>query len=109
MAGTGARTPSGSSPREGEGGDLVIMGRVSGIYGLSGWIRVFSYTTPRSNILTYSHWHLYQAGRWDKRALLEGRVHAKGLVARIEGCGDRDQAMQLMAATIAVHREPDWN
>ncbi len=105
MSDAGEQTPEGMAPRETGHTGLVVMGRVSGIYGVEGWIRVFSYTSPRRNILTYSPWHLYWAGQWSRRELLEGRIHGKGLLARLEGCGDRDQAAQLMAATIAVHRD----
>ncbi|MGB5832227.1 MAG: ribosome maturation factor RimM, partial [Thiohalocapsa sp.] len=36
--------------------------------------------------------------------LLEGRTHGKGLVVRLEGCEDRDQAAVLTGQTIAVYR-----
>ncbi len=105
MSDTGERIPAGKRPRQADGTDLVVMGRVSGIYGVQGWIRVFSYTSPRHNILAYSPWHLCQGETWIRRELLEGRTQGKGLLARIEGCTDRDQAAELMAATIAVERD----
>ena len=97
-------SPETEAPQQAAPEQLLVMGRVSGIFGIGGWIRVFSYTTPRSNILTYSPWYLNRAGQWDRRELLDGRSHGKGILARIEGCGDRDQAAELMASTIAVHR-----
>ena len=36
--------------------------------------------------------------------MVEGRSHAKGIVVRIEGCDDRDQAATLVGKQIAVDR-----
>jgi 16S rRNA processing protein RimM len=35
----------------------------------------------------------------------EGRIHGKGLVARVAGCDDRDQAAALVGLEIAVTRD----
>jgi 16S rRNA processing protein RimM len=36
----------------------VSVGKVSGVFGIKGWVKVFSFTDPRENILTYSPWLL---------------------------------------------------
>ena len=105
MSDAGDGPAEGKAPEKGSQADLVVMGRVSGIFGVGGWVRVFSYTMPRSNILAYSPWYLNRAGQWNKRELLDGRTQGKGIVARIEGCEDRDQAAELMTAAIAVERD----
>lgn len=82
----------------------VVMGRVSGVFGVKGWLRIFSFTSPRTNILNYSSWYLKREGRWRKHALVAGRKHGKGIVAAIEGCDDREQAERLIGAEIAIAR-----
>ena len=79
---------------------LIVLGRISGLYGVRGWVRVFSETEPRDNILRYSPWLL----DGEPVAVAEGRSHGKGLVARLTGCEDRDQAAVLIGKTIAVRR-----
>jgi 16S rRNA processing protein RimM len=81
----------------------VILGRVSGVYGIRGWIKVFSETVPRENILEYPTWYLGN-GKTPRR-LAEGRPHGKGVIARLEGCEDRDQAAALIDQQIAVRRD----
>ncbi|MDH5694976.1 MAG: ribosome maturation factor RimM [Gammaproteobacteria bacterium] len=83
----------------------LIVGRVSGLHGVQGWIKVYSYTDPRQNILNYSPWLLKIQGQWQERKLLAGRPHGKGIVAQIEGCVNRDQARELMEVEIAIHRD----
>jgi len=85
--------------------DLVTVGRISGLYGVRGWVRVYSHTEPREGIVRYSPWYLRLGGEWRPVAVAEGRRHGKGVVARLEGCEDRDQAARLMGAEIAVRRD----
>jgi 16S rRNA processing protein RimM len=76
---------------------------VAGVYGLRGWLKVFSETDPIGNILDYSPW--YVGGEDTPRAVLEGKQHGKGLIVRIDGCADRDQAAALVGRQISVGRE----
>jgi 16S rRNA processing protein RimM len=84
---------------------LIIVGRVSGLYGVRGWVKVYSYTAPRENILRYPTWYLGGTGSWQPATLAEGRPHGKGLVARVEGCDDRDAAALLIGQQIAIERD----
>jgi 16S rRNA processing protein RimM len=82
----------------------VVLGRIAGVYGVKGWVKVVSETDPPANILGYAPWRLSQGDRqWEVE--LEGRPHGKGVIAHLRGCDDRDQAARLVGATIAVDRE----
>ena len=81
----------------------VVLGRIVGVYGVRGWVKVFSETVPREGILGYSPWLVGHSPT--PRAVLEGRRHGKGMVARIAGCDDRDQAAALVDQEIAVTRD----
>jgi 16S rRNA processing protein RimM len=79
----------------------IVLGRVAGVYGVRGWVRVFSDTDPRDNILRYAPWLL----NGTLHRVLEGRKHGKGLVVRLEGCDDRDQAAALVGQAISIYRD----
>jgi 16S rRNA processing protein RimM len=83
----------------------VILGRVAGVYGVKGWVRVHSDTAPRENILSYAPWLLRRNGDWEAWDVEEGHRHGKGVVARLAGVGDRDVAATFVGADIAVPRE----
>ena len=61
----------------------MTLGRISGLYGVKGWLKVFSHTAPRENILAYSPWFLYRDGQWEAYEIEAGRRHGKGVVARL--------------------------
>lgn len=81
------------------------MGRISGVFGVKGWVKVYSFSDPVDNILNYKSWFLQKDGQWFERKLLEGRVHGKGIVARLQGCDSRDDAAALLETEIAVSRD----
>jgi 16S rRNA processing protein RimM len=83
----------------------VIVGRVAGVFGVRGWVKIRSDTEPHDNILNYSPWYLHQDGNWVSYKLVEGRRHGKGLVAHLESCDDRDVAAGLVGQDIAITRE----
>ncbi len=88
----------------------VTLGRVAGVYGVRGWVRIDSQTRPASTILKYQGWQLRHEGRSFQTEVIEARAQGKGIVAQITGedgqvIDDRDQAARLIGATIEVERE----
>ncbi len=83
----------------------VVLGKVGGLYGVRGWVRLWSFTDPVENLLDYQELELGQGGRWKTVRLVEGRRQGESLVARFEGCADRDQAAPLVGAELAVARD----
>jgi 16S rRNA processing protein RimM len=86
---------------DGRGERLVPLGRIAGVFGVRGWVRVFSETRPRENILRYSPW-LVGGQRF---RVEEGRRHGKGIIAKLIGCDDRDRAAALVGQPVAVRRD----
>ena len=80
------------------------LGRVTGVFGIRGWLRVRSDTDPPEGLLGYSPWSLRVGGDRREFQLLEGRRHGPGLVARLSGIADREQAGALVGCDVAVPR-----
>lgn len=84
------------------GESMVVMGRVSGVFGVRGWLRIYSEAEPVNGILDYSPWYLRIDGQWHPFDVLEGRPHGKGVVVRLRGINDRDAAAGYVQCEIAV-------
>jgi 16S rRNA processing protein RimM len=84
--------------------DYVILGRISGVYGVQGWVKVYSETRVREDILGYERWLLRRAGGWQPLRLIDGRMQGATVIARLEGVNDRDAARALIGTEIAVQR-----
>jgi len=83
----------------------LIVGKISGVFGVKGWIKVFDYSRERGDVLQYGKWLLGRKGHWCEREIEEGQVHGKGVIAKLVGCDDRDTATALQGNEIAVRRE----
>ncbi len=74
------------------------------MFGVRGWVKVFSYTSPRVNVLRYSPWYLRQNGQEVLQEVIAGQAHGDGVVASLSGIVDRDAAAALIGAEIEVDR-----
>ncbi|MCK5894645.1 MAG: ribosome maturation factor RimM [Endozoicomonadaceae bacterium] len=84
----------------------VIMGRITAVYGIKGWIKVYSFTAPMESILKYRQWLLrYPDGRTQAVSIDGGRKQGKGMVAHVLGCDDRDDALQFTESDILIRRD----
>jgi len=81
---------------------LVHFGRISGLFGVQGWVKVFSHARPRESIIDFSPWLVQIRGAWREMAIEAGRAQGKGVVAKLVGVDDRDQASALINADIAI-------
>lgn len=87
--------------------EKIILGKINGLHGVKGWVKVFSETDPREGITQYGSWFIQlpnaNEGHWREVRLEAGRPQAKTVIAKLEGYDDRDEAMQLVGARIAIN------
>jgi 16S rRNA processing protein RimM len=82
----------------------VVLGRISGIFGTRGWLKVYSYTRPRDGIFSYPVWNLSGLDGWHPFKLAEGKPQGNGLIAALAGIEDRNAAVNWVDSEIAVPR-----
>lgn len=78
------------------------MGYVSGVFGTRGWLKIHSYTRPRSNLLEYPEWLVGKPGAWRSCKLTAGKILGPGLIVCLQGITTRDEAEALVREQIAV-------
>lgn len=83
--------------------DLVLVGHVSGAYGVGGWIKIHPYSADADALLHGKIWWLDKPQRQDVRVLQVRRQGAE-LVAQLMGVADRDAAQALKGATVSMRR-----
>jgi len=85
--------------------DFLNAGQISGVFGVKGWVKIFSYTHPRENILQYSPWRLQKNDQIREIKVKAGQRHGNSVVAELEGVTDRDEAVALMGWDIFILRQ----
>jgi 16S rRNA processing protein RimM len=83
----------------------ITVGKISGVFGVKGWLKVFSFTDPRENILNYSPWLLKKGSETRSIAVIDGKLQGKAVVAQLDGINDRNQAAGFIGWNILIAPE----
>ncbi|WP_299769822.1 ribosome maturation factor RimM [uncultured Pseudoteredinibacter sp.] len=84
--------------------NLLTVGRINGVFGIKGWVKIHSDTEPRENIFEYSPWWLKTRHGVKPVEIDEFKAHGNGLIAHIKGVDDRTLAEGFTKVDIAVER-----
>ncbi|MBO1926265.1 ribosome maturation factor RimM [Thiomicrorhabdus sp. 6S2-11] len=86
--------------------NLLPVGQINGVFGVQGWVKIYSDTEPRENIFSYSPWWIEHKGEWREVKVegFKGQNGGKALVAKLDLIGDRDIAREFMGCPIAIDR-----
>lgn len=81
------------------------VGQITGVYGVKGYVRVFSATEPRAAIAEFPSLWVKNGTDWVMRELDDGRAHGRGVVLKFVGCDDRETALALKGSELEIERE----
>jgi 16S rRNA processing protein RimM len=80
---------------------MVVMGRVMAPFGVKGAVKVEPFGAERGNLCKFPVWWVGKR----ETAVAECSHHGAFLVARFEGCEDRDKAGKYRGLEVALRRE----
>lgn len=90
---------------KGEGAERrVLMGRVVGVFGVRGWLKIESYSQPRDRLFAYRPWLMGHAGAVREITPRELREQGKSVVVQLPDCDTVEQAQTLLGQEIWVPR-----
>ncbi len=85
------------------GRQLIRMGRILGAFGIKGWVKVDPYGSP-AGLAGSLEWWIEQHGSWRRFPVAETEAHDRTVVARPQGCDDRDVAAAYRGCDVALER-----
>ncbi len=81
---------------------LLVVGKITGCYGIKGWVKIHPYTDPQENFLGFGQWMLKRRAGLEPIEFDAGRRQGRGLVAHIAGVDDRTLAESYKGLEVAV-------
>lgn len=87
--------------------DLVLVGHITGAYGVQGWVRIHPYSAEASALLHAKTWWLSKTADGIAEhdvEKLEAKIHGDDVVARIMGIAGRDAAENLKGHVVQIQR-----
>jgi 16S rRNA processing protein RimM len=82
--------------------ERIAVGRLVGVFGIKGWLKVKSNTQPAENIVNYAPWYLKTPLGLKELIVDDYAFRPQGLVVHVKGCDNRDEAIALGKADIEV-------
>jgi len=83
--------------------DLVLVGHVTGAYGIKGWVRIRPYSADAEAMLHAKTWWLDKPFMRDVD-MMQSKMHGEDVVAQLMGVADRNAAEALKGATVQIRR-----
>ena len=83
----------------------LLVGKIHGFFGVQGWVKIFSYTKPRKNILEYQPWYFVDNETYKVIEITSGREQSKTIVAQVKGINNRDEALQLIGKDLYINKD----
>lgn len=83
--------------------DLVLVGHVTGAYGIHGWVRIKPYSADADAMLHAKTWWLDKPVLRDVD-MMQAKHHGDDVVARLVGVVDRNAAEALKGASVQIRR-----
>lgn len=82
--------------------EWLSAGKIGGAHGIKGWVKVHAFTDDPQSLLDYTPWQLRRKRERFEVRVEAGRLQGKGLIAKLEGCDDRDSAEAYRGTEIWV-------
>ena len=91
--------------------ETLVVGRITTVFGVRGWVKVFSYTEQIETLFDYQPWWLDSATGPQQIVVDDWKRHSDVLVVHIKGVDDRDVARALCNQDICVDKSqlPELN
>lgn len=84
---------------------MVIVGQIGKPYGIKGWMWVYSFTEPYTNLLAYEPWQIQVRGETLALTGLEIEERKGAYLVHIPGCDTPEDARRYTNLKITVDRE----
>ena len=82
---------------------MLAVGKITGCFGVKGWVKIHPYTEPAENFLHYDgRWQIKRQDEYEPIEFDQGRRHGKGLVAHIADVDDRTLAESYKGLIVAI-------
>ena len=87
-----------------EDGKKIYLGKITGVHGIKGWLKIQSFSSPPENILNYPQWIINNQGKEDFYSIEQGRKQKNKIVVKLEKINDRNTAESLINSKIQILR-----
>lgn len=83
----------------------IKIARFGKVYGVKGWIRLYSFTEPKENLLDLTPWYIKKQNTWKILDVEEMKYHGKDLIIKLKNIDIREEVQALTNTYVYIERE----
>jgi len=83
----------------------IIVGRFGKTFGVSGWLKINSFTDPKENILNFKHWLIKKNNLWQEISFASSKKQADNIIIKLPNCNSPEEAALFTNIEIGVLRK----
>jgi len=84
---------------------IVVLGQIGKVYGIRGWLKLNSFTSPSSNIFNYSELTVRFGNSAETLTIDEYRARQNGLVVHFKGYDNPDDSQKLVGKQVSIKND----
>lgn len=85
----------------------ILLGRIVGVHGVRGWVKIYSDCRPREALFKHRNFiAIAPNGSTKPLKLLQGKIQGGGLIAQFAEINDRDLALSFNGWKLAIEKLP---
>ncbi len=81
---------------------MLLVGQIIGIFGVKGWVKIFSYTENKISICKYLPCLTQQKGRYISIVITQCKLHGKTIIAKIDKIDTVQQAETYLGKKLYI-------
>ncbi len=81
----------------------LLVGKINGVFGVQGWVKVFSYTSPKENIINYNNWLLKSTDDYRLVSIVAKKTN-KTIIAKLSDINSVEQATKVLGINIYINK-----
>ncbi len=82
----------------------IVLGQIGRVYGIKGWLKLSSFTSPPANILKYSKFMVKLGDRTELLQIDEFKKQQNGIKVHFLGYDDPEVSQKLVGREVSVER-----
>ena len=84
---------------------ILVLGKIGKVYGIKGWLKLSSFTSPSLNIFNYSEL-IVQLGNSAETLKIDAyKVRQNGLIAHFSGYDNPDDSQKLVGKQVSIRND----
>lgn len=83
----------------------IVIGSFGKTFGVQGWIKINSFTSPPKNILKFKPWLLQKNNYWEEIYFTDSRERIDNIIVKLPNCNSPEEAQNFTNIKIGVWRD----